>query len=328
VRLRIARCVVVAAAAAVILSTGAVCAQAWSNGPGGDGFGTHDWVLYQADRIAVARGYAWLDWPVAQKATDDPDTKLRDTRNHVYQLGARRYGSSPDRVAALYEQMLGELERGDRKAASYSMGLLAHYLADTNNPLHTDQVPAEEDIHSKYERAVERLAEEGVTPAWLRPTGLDGTVAPRELTVQAAVRAHRSYAELVDAFGAGGYSPRVDAITKTSLAAAVGDVESVLVMAGKAAAPAPAATSPPRAAASSPPSVADPASDTSVTRSPAADASATEEATGAGVPQAAPPPTGRSPIAVGWQVGCCCLGLLIVCAAAFVFARSRRHRRA
>ena len=38
-------------------------AQAWANGGDhGNGFGTHDWVLSEADRLAAARGYHWLSW--------------------------------------------------------------------------------------------------------------------------------------------------------------------------------------------------------------------------------------------------------------------------
>ena len=66
----------------------------------GNGFGTHDWVLYEANQLAESEGYFWLRTGAALRATDDPDTRLHDTYHHVYDVWGTTYGDAPDRVHA------------------------------------------------------------------------------------------------------------------------------------------------------------------------------------------------------------------------------------
>ena len=55
-------------------------ALAWSNGDdGGNGFGTHDWILREATRLAAERNAGWVILKVAEPKTDDPDTVFHDT---------------------------------------------------------------------------------------------------------------------------------------------------------------------------------------------------------------------------------------------------------
>ena len=151
---RFGRLVFGLALALALLGVLPVSAFAWANGPQyGEGFGTHDWILYHSNQSARLAGYDWLDWRTAQSACDDPDMVLRDFYHHVYDRTGDPYGDSPARVEALYRQAVVELRRGDRIAASRTVGLLSHYLSDTANPLHTDQTPAEKNMHSRYEDA-------------------------------------------------------------------------------------------------------------------------------------------------------------------------------
>ena len=203
-------------------------ARAWSNG-GGDGFGTHDWILAESARVAREQGHDWVDLRVALPMTDDPDTRLHDTYYHIYQVGGRRYGGSPTKVASLYAQAVAQLRAGDRLGASRSVGLLAHYFGDTNNPLHTDQTKAEERIHGRYELAVEKHTDApGENGAWLGPMRFTRVRDPAALTVGDAMLAHRSYSALVAEFSARGYDARVEAITRQSLNRAVGGLADIL----------------------------------------------------------------------------------------------------
>ena len=115
-------------------------AFAWGNGRSrsGNGFGTHDWVLTEANRMAATQGATWVNGSVALRVTDDPDTILRDTRDHVYDRWGRASGHADRKVATYYRRAVSSLAAGDVDAASRALGLLSHYYADVNNPLNTD----------------------------------------------------------------------------------------------------------------------------------------------------------------------------------------------
>ena len=207
-----------------------VFAMGWANGPQyGEGFGTHDWILYHANQSAVQQGYDWVDWPTAQSACDDPDMVLRDFYHHVYDRTGDPYGDSPVRVATLYRQAVSELRGGDRIAASRTLGLLSHYLSDTANPLHTDQTPAETGVHSSYEDALDDLTvSPGADSGLLTAHTVTPTKDAEALTVKLAADAHTDYAALVAGYAAAGNSPAVQAITARSLNAAVGGLADVV----------------------------------------------------------------------------------------------------
>jgi hypothetical protein len=205
-------------------------ALAWANGPQfGEGFGTHDWVLYHANQSAARQGYDWVDWATAQSASDDPDTVLRDSYYHVYDRTGDPYGDSPARASELYRQAVVELRSGDRIRASRTLGLLSHYLADTANPLHTDQTPAEKGMHARYEDAVD--SQTGSPSADVGLLSAHSVVPTRDvkgLTVRLASDAHDDYIALVTGYTASGDSPQVQAITERSLNAAVGGVADAI----------------------------------------------------------------------------------------------------
>ena len=90
-------------------------ALAWSNGDDhGNGFGTHDWVLQEADRLAAKQSAGWVKLSVALPKTDDPDTVFHDTYYHVYDVwGASTYGDAPKKVSEYYGKALAARKAGD-----------------------------------------------------------------------------------------------------------------------------------------------------------------------------------------------------------------------
>ncbi|MEW6189343.1 MAG: hypothetical protein AB1466_04435 [Actinomycetota bacterium] len=144
---------ILAVAFLIFLSSTGI-AQAWSNGgDGGNGFGTHDWILKEA--LDTIPSYtSWLDYNAAQQATDDPDTIFHDYYYHVYDIWGETYGNSPLKVQEYFDQAIQYLKQKDYHHASIAVGLMSHYWADTNNPLHTDQCDDEDKMLSNYELAV------------------------------------------------------------------------------------------------------------------------------------------------------------------------------
>lgn len=217
-------------AAAILVCALALPLAGWSNGPDrGDGFGTHDWVLYQANRLAAARGRTWLVWPTAQSVTDDPDIVLHDYAHHVYDVWGSHYGDAPARVRQLYDEAVAELRSGDATAASETFGLLSHYYADICDPLHTDQCDEEDRMHGRYETAVERLTDEPDENAgWVSSDGVERVADVAEKTREAASFAHESYRALVDGYSTEGMSGETLAITRSSLNRAVNDLADLI----------------------------------------------------------------------------------------------------
>lgn len=210
----------VAIALLALLLAAPATASAWANGPRGDGFGTHDWLLERAVTVDKGRGQAgWLDLDVALKATDDPDTRLHDTVNHVYDTTERPvYGNAPGRVAELYARAVAQLRAGDARGASETIGLMSHYYTDVNNPLHTDQTDAEHKIHARYEAKVLNYTNgPGENAGWVTARTFVRVIDPAEFTRQAAAAAAPSYSALVSEFSSRGFDTRVRDITRASL---------------------------------------------------------------------------------------------------------------
>jgi hypothetical protein len=223
---------------AVLLGAPAA-ARAWANGPKGDGFGTHDWLLYRANEIARAQGHGWLEFTAAQPLTDDPDTQLHDTVNHVYDItDTPGYGSAPERVAKLFDRAVLQLRAGDRAGASRTVGLLSHYYTDINNPLHSDQSAAEERMHQRYEQKVNQYTDHAdENAAWVTAKPFILVTDPAAFTREAAAEAAPSYTSLVTEYDARGFDTRVRDITRASLDRAANGladlIGSVEVQAGR-----------------------------------------------------------------------------------------------
>lgn len=203
-----------------------VGAFAWSNGSAG--FGTHDWCVYEANRLADANGSGWLNVDVAMASSSDPDYVLHDTYHHVYDVWGSTYGDSPTRVLAVWNQIIAAKNSGDYTEASRLFGLLSHYYSDTCNPLHTDQTAAEDAVHSSYETAIDSLTDtKSENSGWVVADGLQVVSDPEQATINAAAAGHADYTALVNGYTSGG-TAGVSAITQRSLNRAVNGLADMI----------------------------------------------------------------------------------------------------
>lgn len=89
------------------------------------------------------------------KGSTDPDTLIKDFINHVYHPdGSQVQGLY--RIQSIFNKSV-ELIRSNAppEQIAYILGLMSHYIADLNQPLHTagsERNPDESEFHTKYER--------------------------------------------------------------------------------------------------------------------------------------------------------------------------------
>jgi hypothetical protein len=225
------RILLTALASTFVLLVACAPAGAWSNGAsGGDSFGTHDWALTEAASLAATQGVTWLDLAAALPYTDDPDTVLKDWVYHSYDIWGTRYGRAPDRIASLVRRIRTTLRAGDVVGASRQFGLLSHYYADICDPLNTDASRAENKMRRGYERAVLGYTDvAGENAEWVTSDGVTAMADVKARAISTAKRAHRSYTDLITAYRAGGYSGKVDTITRAALGRAVNGLADLLM---------------------------------------------------------------------------------------------------
>jgi hypothetical protein len=216
---------------AVLLLPGA--ALGWANGVDGpNGFGTHDWILQEAARLAARDGAGWVDLSTALPHTDDPDTEFHDFYNHVYDTtGGRVYGGAPAKVALYYAKALAARKAGKPALASKYAGIMAHYYGDICCPLHTDQTDAEEGMHSAYESDVDEYTTyPGEHRAWVSNDGYKARSSVGSFTRATATASRSSYSALVRDYNRDRMSSAVVAITAASLDRAANGLADLLVM--------------------------------------------------------------------------------------------------
>ncbi len=202
-------------------------ALAWMNGPEPDGFGTHDWILYEALRIAQP---SWVDTQAALLVTDDPDSVYgeADRPNHSY-LASGAYRGAPDVVATLYEQAIDAHRRGDFLAASRHLGVLSHYYADMAVPFHTRLGPQDLALHALYEAEVDRLlSEPGANSHWVNPWRRAPILDVRASTVDIALASRAMYPTLELHYRMGAMNAMTELITRTMLNRAVNDLADII----------------------------------------------------------------------------------------------------
>ena len=224
-----ARIAIVGAIVVLVVLGSATPALAWSNGGlGGNGFGTHDWVIDEAARLAG--NPKWLDKTVAFRASDDPDMVLLDWRYHAYDEWGDCEGEAPQRVASLFGQTVKAYKSRNFSSASKQLGLLAHYYADVCNPLHTDGTSGSETLmHSLYEVRVSGLTNSrGENRAWIVNDGFQRVSNAASKTTLAARFAHPRYSQLVQHYRAYGYNRLVATSTRISLNRAVNDLADII----------------------------------------------------------------------------------------------------
>ena len=227
-RSRLVTTVLVGCIASLLLPAAAL---AWCNGPNGpNGFGTHDWVLKEANRLAAKKGADWVRLRVALPHTDDPDTVFHDFYYHVYDVWGSHYGNAPKKVAAYYAKALAARKAGNWRAASKWVGIMAHYYADICNPMHTDQCAAEEAIHSSYESAAQDYTDApGEHRSWVRFNGYNATTKVTRYVKTTAAASHKQYSTLVKGYVAGGMTAAVVSITAKSMNRAANGLADLII---------------------------------------------------------------------------------------------------
>jgi hypothetical protein len=146
----------VAVAATAVCSAGLVVsllhappAHAWGNGgdrPGPhktvrNGYGTHDWVVDQAYRIAggKARVGSWFDLATARQWSGYPDV-YRTKGQHVFMESGHGRGAA-EQASRYYVRTVRAYRAHKYQAASRAFGIMAHFVADVSMPYHSKRDP-------------------------------------------------------------------------------------------------------------------------------------------------------------------------------------------
>ncbi len=154
-----------------------------------------------------------------------PDVVLRDWPNHEWNVHSApgHQGSGPSRIDGLCSSIVDDLSRGPRELANaaYKMGLLSHYLADLNQPLHTDEYSDDEFwIHSLYE--MDAFANQQNIPYTFR--GTEFCLDFYQMAVASAERANRYYEAIIRAYAERDGYANAEGVTALNLQRAVDDI--------------------------------------------------------------------------------------------------------
>ncbi len=84
-----------------------------------------------------------------------PDKVYRDFDNHIFHVHGNK-GKGPEKVREKYYEIISLIqEKKPWRLIAFQLGVLSHYIADLNQPLHTDSSKREDQFHSKYEKDAE-----------------------------------------------------------------------------------------------------------------------------------------------------------------------------
>ncbi|MFZ2955794.1 MAG: helix-hairpin-helix domain-containing protein [Candidatus Ozemobacteraceae bacterium] len=158
------------------------------------------------------------------KGSTYPDSDLKDFFNHVYHIHGTLRGGSLSRSSELFSMIIGMIQRkeGDREIA-FQLGVYGHYIADWNQPLHTDGAEMdrnEDDYHMKFEKDVEsRLSRISLATITYQPVK-DPTVRLNEM----ATAANSSYLAIGKAYRQGRQIFDLQEMLQTQYQASVGNL--------------------------------------------------------------------------------------------------------
>lgn len=108
----------------------------------------------RADRAEMWRDLFLSEYELYLQGSKDPDNVFKDFRNHVLHVRENFWGGAPQAAKAWYALTVEALQRGDWRHAVYDAGVLSHYFTDPFQPFHTDQTPAENNIHRAAEWSI------------------------------------------------------------------------------------------------------------------------------------------------------------------------------
>lgn len=196
------RIILVAIVTAMLVAMLPSTALAWCNGPTrngnrGDGYGTHDWILDRAIKIAGVQG-TWVNRTTALVATDDPDSKKTPVTYHWFkETGSCR--GAPQMVSEYYHKAVVAYRNGDRALASRYLGVMSHYFSDITQPFHASGKSAPYGaLHHDYEFAVEDYTNKPTANrSWVTPRATVPVTDIRAKTVSAALDARKYFPKLL-----------------------------------------------------------------------------------------------------------------------------------
>jgi hypothetical protein len=210
-------------------------AFAWQNGgKTRDDFGTHDWVLDEAIRVAGPAA-SWVDTTTALLASDDPDSMYTWGYLHCY-YESGLYGGAPSEVARLYYQTVQAYQASDTVRASLLLGRLSHYYSDVLNPFHSAHKgltrPPKHGGHKNFETAVTHFTRKGQAESMLATRTPAPATDVRKMTIAAAAYSRQFYPALRASFAKNGHisvaQPAVMALTYDVLGRAVNDLADII----------------------------------------------------------------------------------------------------
>jgi hypothetical protein len=251
---------------AVALAGPATPAFGWGNGGGangGDGYGTHDWIVDAAVAVLDGKASDWFDAEAARLASDDPDTvEDRGTRaEHVYRDSGRRGGAVArislefDVATAAYQRGVAARDAGDAGAAtdafrdaSRHIGLLAHFVGDLAQPFHTaTEGIALDSLHFGYEALVgAQQRSPDSRPEWRSPRRtVDQISNIRKTAIATAAYSRSHFADVYAVLTTDGVvlTPELDAITGLLMQRAANDLADIIWSISRGVGAAPAASS-------------------------------------------------------------------------------------
>ena len=157
------------------------------------------------------------------KGSTDPDTLIKDFTNHVYHPD----GSMTDglyRIQDLFKSSAELIRKGaEPDKVAYMLGLMSHYIADLNQPLHTagsERNPDESEFHTRYERDLNPLLKDLPLPSVSYNPVNNIEQRVKDMTGNA----YRDYSAIETAYCGGNGLPQVMETSKRQLAAATGNI--------------------------------------------------------------------------------------------------------
>ncbi len=203
----------------------------WANGgDDGNGYGSHDWILDEALRLAGTSG-SWVDRDTALLATDDPDSEGVSSVYHTFrETGTTRGGVH--QVCYMYEKAVNAYKAGNRTLASKYLGQLSHYYSDICQPYHTAVAAIGEDtLHNAYELAVDDYQHQpGNVRSWITAVSRTSVSDMRARALSAAYYSRSQFPALHSAWGSSRSvgNATVLSITKAVQSRAVNDLADVI----------------------------------------------------------------------------------------------------
>lgn len=159
------------------------------------------------------------------QGSTDPDMVIKDFMNHVYHVNSRSGHDSAARIDGLCREAVRQLkEKGPGPEAAYTMGLVAHYVADINQPLHTagsEADVAESDYHGKFEKDIQSRMTKIPVPV---PSAYAPVTDPEKRTREMAEAASPYYSRIGTAYRGGNDIFDLSDVVDTQYAAAVKNV--------------------------------------------------------------------------------------------------------